>query len=162
MIPVFPLNPFLEECVLHVSRLANIWTTRTRGIEIPREILLHVLQCEKLKLRCDVEHNGVIDPYYSNSEQCMELVIVKYWALRLVKTSMILRECCFPAPYSSFSNLTLVPISFVWKVFRFMDCEIWSKRLVSQITRPRHPGLFAPQIIEVSSVFNLCCSYSET
>lgn len=59
---------FSDECVFHVSGIANTQNTRIWGSENPRQIQEHEAHSEKITVWCAIHANGVLDPYYFFNE----------------------------------------------------------------------------------------------
>ena len=59
---------FSDECVFHVSGIANTQNTRIWGTKNPREVQQHERNGEKLTLWCAIHSQGVLDPYYFDNE----------------------------------------------------------------------------------------------
>ena len=59
---------FSDECVFHLSGIANTQNTRIWGTENPRAIQEHEVHSEKITVWCAIHSEGVLDPYYFNNE----------------------------------------------------------------------------------------------
>ena len=59
---------FSDECVFHVSGMANTHNTRIWGTENPHETQEHETHSEKITVWCGIHSAGVLDPYYFNNE----------------------------------------------------------------------------------------------
>ena len=59
---------FSDECVFHVSGIANTQNSRIWGTENPRHYRQHEMHSEKITVWCAVHANGVLDPYYFDNQ----------------------------------------------------------------------------------------------
>ncbi len=59
---------FSDECVFHVSGIANSQNTHIWGTENLREVQQHEMHGEKLTVWCAIHSQGVQDPYYFDNE----------------------------------------------------------------------------------------------
>ncbi len=59
---------FSDECVFHVSGIANTQNTRILETENPQEAQQHEMHGEKLTVWCAINSQGVLDSYYFDNE----------------------------------------------------------------------------------------------